>query len=266
MPTTLMYLTLIAYLAAFNLLVFGLNLSSTALKRGSSLIWALAIILHAALLSLTLFNNNVLNLSFYNAISAVTWLVASLLYIASFSRPVQSLGLIVLPLASIALILGMIFPQLTSHIINDSAGMNIHIFTSLLAYAILTLAAAQALILAYQDRQLRLHKPVGFIQKLPPLQHMESLLFQLIAIGFLLLSLSLISGFVYLEDMLAQRVVHKTVLSLVSWLVFAALLWGRWKLGWRGRKAIRWTFWGFAFLALAYFGSKVVRELILART
>jgi len=260
-----MIITLIAYLAAFNLLVFSIQTGKANFDRASRVLWGIAIVAHASLLSISLLHHSTLNLSFYNAISAVSWLVTTLLYIASFSRPVKSLGLIVLPLTAVALILGMIFPDMTKHINQGVKGLNLHIFTSLLAYALLTLAATQAVILAYQDHQLRHHHPVGLIQKLPPLQHMESLLFQLIGLGFLILSLALITGFIFLDDMLAQRVIHKTVLSIISWLVFAGLLWGRWKLGWRGRKAIRWTLWGFAFLALAYFGSKIVRELILQR-
>ena len=116
MPTTLTVITLIAYLAAFNLLVFSIYRNSTTLKRGSSLIWGMAILMHALLLSSTLFHENALNLSFYNAISTVTWLVSTLLYVATFSRPVQSLGLVVLPLVSIGLILGMIFPEMTKYV------------------------------------------------------------------------------------------------------------------------------------------------------
>jgi ABC-type uncharacterized transport system permease subunit len=94
---------------------------------------------------------------------------------------------------------------------------------------------------------------------------MEALLFELIAVGFFLLSLALVSGFAFLEDMFAQHLVHKTLLSVVSWLVFAGLLWGRFRFGWRGRTAIRGTLTGFVLLMLAYFGSKLVLELILHR-
>ena len=94
---------------------------------------------------------------------------------------------------------------------------------------------------------------------------MESLLFQMIAIGFAMLSLALLSGVLFLEDIFAQHLVHKTVLSLTAWLVFSVLLWGRFQFGWRGRTAIRWTLSGFAVLLLAYFGSKFVLELVLMR-
>ena len=103
------------------------------------------------------------------------------------------------------------------------------------------------------------------VRTLPPLEVMERLLFQMIGTGFALLSAALLTGIVFLEDIFAQHLVHKTVLSIVSWMIFGILLWGRWRFGWRGRTAIRWTLSGFLFLILAYFGSKLVLELILQR-
>jgi len=126
-------------------------------------------------------------------------------------------------------------------------------------------AAKQAVLLDVQDRHLRNRRPGGFIRALPPLEVMERLLFQMIATGFALLSAALLTGMLFLEDIFAQHLVHKTVLSIASWVIFGILLWGRWKFGWRGRTAIRWTLSGFVFLILAYFGSKMVLELILQR-
>jgi ABC-type uncharacterized transport system permease subunit len=134
----------------------------------------------------------------------------------------------------------------------------------MLAYSMLTLASGQAILTAIQSTQLR-RRPGGFVRTLPPLQTMEALLFEMIGLGFVLLTVALVSGFHYLEDMFAQHLVHKTALSIVAWIVFATLLWGRFRFGWRGRTALRWTLIGFAVLMLAYFGSKAVIELILHR-
>jgi len=266
MPEIFTQITVLAYLVAFGLLVGGLKAERAKLISACMLIWGLALISHAILLFSTLFEENGLNLSFYNAISDVTWLVSITLFFTALTRPVHSLGLIILPASALAVMLTMIFPGLSSHISQGPPGLKLHILFSLLAYALLTLAAVQALILAYQDRKLRHHNPVGLIQKLPPLQHMESLLFQFIGMGFSLLSIALILGILFLDDVFAQRIPHKAILSIISWVVFAVLLWGRWRLGWRGRKAIRWTLWGFALLVLAFFGSKLVYELILYPT
>ena len=224
-----------------------------------------ALALHAAMLYQELFTLGGLNLSFFNAVSLAAWTMAGLLLISALSKPVENLAILALPLAAITVLLDLRFPG--SRLIGEDAGwqLRLHVLTSMLAYSLLTLASAQAILLAVQDNHLRRHHPGGFIRALPPLQTMESLLFEMIGVGFVLLSVALITGFIYLEDMFAQHLVHKTVLSIVAWCAFAMLLWGRFRFGWRGRKAIRWTLVGFAVLMLAYFGSKAVIELILHR-
>ena len=92
---------------------------------------------------------------------------------------------------------------------------------------------------------------------------MEVLLFQTIGFGFIFLSTALLSGFFFVEDLFAQQLVHKTVLSIIGWFILAVLLFGRFKFGWRGRIAIRWTLAAFVFIMLAYFGSKLVLEFII---
>ncbi len=111
----------------------------------------------------------------------------------------------------------------------------------------------------------RSHPPKRYIQSLPPLESMEALLFQMISAGLFFLSISLASGFIFLEDIFAQHLAHKTFFSIIAWLIFSALLIGRSRYGWRGRTAIKWTLLGFLFLLLAYFGSKLVLEIILHR-
>src|SRR5690606_34400450 len=114
------------------------------------------------------------------------------------------------------------------------------------------------IILAIQEKQLRHKNAGGLLRKLPPLQTMEKALFQLLNAGFILLTLGLITGFVFVDDFIDQHVAHKTVLSIIAWLVFAGLLWGRMQYGWRSQTAVKWTLSGFGFLLLAYVGSKLV--------
>jgi len=95
---------------------------------------------------------------------------------------------------------------------------------------------------------------------------MESLLFQMLGTGLFFLTISLVSGFIFIEDLFAQHLVHKTVLSIIAWIIFSGLLIGRLRYGWRGKTAVRWTLTGFILLLLAYFGSKLVLELILKKT
>lgn len=224
-----------------------------------------ALVLHMAALYQDLLTPVGLNLSFFSVGAMVGWTVVMILMLSALTKPVENLGILLMPLAGITVILALRYPDLKLLSEASPVGLNIHILLSLLAYSLLMLAAVQALLLAIQEQHLHNRHPGGFVRALPPLQTMECLLFEMIAAGFFLLSLALISGLVFLEDLLAQHVVHKTVLAFVSWVVFAVLLWGRFRFGWRGRTAIRWTLTGFVLLALAYFGSKFVLELVLGR-
>jgi len=80
-----------------------------------------------------------------------------------------------------------------------------------------------------------------------------------------LLTLTLLSGVLFVDNLFAQHLVHKTVLSIAAWFVFGILLFGRWRWGWRGRQAVRLTLLGMIVLLLAFFGSKFVLELVLKR-
>ena len=136
---------------------------------------------------------------------------------------------------------------------------------STLAYALLTIAVALAVALRLLDQRLRSRKPLGWLTALPSVEALEAGTFQALAAGFAVLTLALFSGFVFVDNLFAQHLVHKTVLSCLAWVVFAVLLFGRWRFGWRGRTATNWALSGFALLGLAYFGSKIVLESILGR-
>ncbi len=265
--TILTYLGAVLYLLTAGLVGLSLFRRTPGHSRRSIGLGLgfLALAIHGVALYGELITAAGINLGFFNAASLTAWMVCALLLVSSLGKPVEVLGLVVFPLAAAVMLLDLHNPG--HHLLGDEASwsLRVHVTVSILAYAMLTLATVQALLLALQDSHLRSHHPGGFVRALPPLQTMESLLFEMIGLGFVLLTLSLLSGFLYLEDMFAQHVAHKTLLSIIAWLVFGALLWGRWRFGWRGTTAIRWTLTGFVVLMLAYFGSKAVLELILQR-
>jgi ABC-type uncharacterized transport system permease subunit len=205
------------------------------------------------------------NFSFLSVSSLAGLSIVGILLLAALSRPVDKLGVIVFPLSAALIAVKLIVPEEAHTLKVYSWQMDVHILSSMLAYSFLNIAALQALLLALQDWHLRSRHAKGVIRSLPPLQTMEKLLFQLIGAGFLLLSISLITGFLFVENLFAQHLVHKTVLSIFAWVIFGTLLVGRIRRGWRGQIAIRWTLGGFAALMLAYFGSKMVLEWILNR-
>jgi len=224
-----------------------------------------AVALHVSYTALLVYQNAGFNFSFFSTASLISMIVALLLLLAILSKPVENLGIFLFPVTALMLALELFFPEKQRSLDTHNWQMNTHILSSIIAFSLLNIAAVQAILLAIQNQQLKSHPPKRFIQSMPPLQSMESLLFQMIGAGLFFLSIALASGFIFLEDLFAQHLAHKTFLSIVAWLIFSGLLIGRSRYGWRGRTAIKWTLLGFMFLLLAYFGIKLVMELILHR-
>ncbi len=262
--------TLIAaalYLLTALLIYRYIRLGKTSHKLAASFgaAWAAALFFHAIGLGQSLLSPVGLDLSLHNAISAIVWLVSLLLFITSMRCPMEIIGIPTLSIGAILITAGTYHPELRTQIVQAEPGLEWHVFGSLLALALFTLAAVQAIVLAYQDHRLHNHKLSGWVRHLPSLHFMESFLFQLIWVGFILLTLSLITGWLFVDNFFAQKLAHKTILSIFAWVIFGALLLGRVVAGWRGRTAVRLTLVGFSLLTLGYFGSKLVLEIILAR-
>jgi ABC-type uncharacterized transport system permease subunit len=258
-------IAVLCYAAAFLLLLKALvTQRSRCYMPVTCLAWAGGG-LHAAYLFLVFQQHADFNFSFFNAGALVALFVVLILQLAALDKPLKNLGLAIYPLAAGLLVLDMYFPEKTHPLGVHSWQMSVHVFSSIIAFSLLNIAALQAILLAIHDQQLRRHHPRRLMLVLPPLQAMEVLLFQIIAAGVFFLTLSLLSGFIFVEDLFAQHLVHKTVLSIFAWIIFSALLVGRLRYGWRGSVAIHWTLAGFVLLLMAYFGSKMVMELILNR-
>lgn len=259
-PTSL--LAIAGYLGAAALLAAPLTGWPRRPRTSALLLGALAALLHfAALLGM---HRGALDLHFFAALSLVGALVAALTLLVNLVRPVAGLGVIVFPLAAALLALDVFVAPPTAPV---ALGWQIklHVAVALLGYGVLSIAALLAMLLAAQERALRLHRPGRLVLALPPLTQTEDLMFRLIGAGFALLTLTLLSGLLFIEDIRAQHLIHTTVLSIAAWLVFGTLLWGRWRWGWRGRRAVRFTLAGMVVLLLAFFGSKFVLELVLQR-
>jgi ABC-type uncharacterized transport system permease subunit len=226
---------------------------------------AAAIVLHATLLWGSVFSRPELALTVAETASLIGWLVGVIALLLSWRKPrFAGIGAILLVVAgTVAVMTG---EGLRSFAVERySWEITAHIILSTAAYALFTIAAALAIALALLDRRLRKRQPLGLLAILPSVEALESGTFQALGAGFAILTLALFSGFIFVENLFAQHLIHKTVLSCLAWIVFAILLFGRWRFGWRGRTAVRWTLSGFALLVLAYFGSKLVLESILGR-
>lgn len=235
------------------------------IHKGISLgLLVVGMLAHAALLYPHVVTLYGLNFNLFNTISLISLFFLFFYVIFSLYRPIVSLGILAAPTALAGMIVGYIGRAPYRPITDISVGLEAHILLSLAAYCVLLMAALQALFLRLQIRELK-HQSIHrfWVNKLPSLQSMESLLFDMLLVGFVLLSIALGIGFVYVEDLMAQHLAHKTVFSMLSWLLFGALLLGNWRAGWRGKRAANMTIYAFILLAIGFVGSKFVLEMLL---
>ena len=222
----------------------------------------IAIVLHAVVAFQLLSKDGGLDLSLTKVIALLALVINLLVYFSRLRKPIHSLYLALFPISAATLLVAL-FSTSTKATIFVPLGLQAHILISILAYSFLAIAALQALLVGYQNWQLK-HKHQDILMRtMPALETMESLLFKLIWVGEILLTISLITGFYQYDDFFAQQLIHKVAFSIVAWAVYAVLLFGRHFYGWRGRRAINWTWVGFSGILLGYIGSKVVIELIL---
>ena len=204
------------------------------------------------------------DLHFYSALSLVGLGMAAMTAFVGAGGRMRALGVVVFPLSAVVLLLYVVYGHRSAPEPHDWR-LLLHAWMALLGYATLAVSAVLAVFLWLQERALRRREFHSWLRALPPLTELESLLFRSITVGFGLLTATLLTGLLFVEDMLAQHLVHKTVLSVLSWLLFGGLLLGRWRYGWRGIRAVHWTLAAMALLLLAFFGSKFVLEMVLAK-
>ena len=224
----------------------------------------LPLALHGALLYAEMFAKSDLRFGFAYALSAMLWLTVLFYWLESFLLDLDVLQPPALALAALAVPLPALFPGHIGGAYAASLEFRVHLALAMLAYSLFTIAILHAVLMAVAERRLH-RRDGGALGALPPLLTLEALLFRLIGAAFLLLTLTLATGFAFSESLFgrAMRFDHKTVFGVLSWLTFGGLLAGRLRYGWRGRTALRWTLTGFVLLVLAYVGSRFVLEVIL---
>ncbi len=253
----MIFLAIILYLLAGILSFINYH------KNYRNLIILSAILLHSwAILPAILLDSGIL-FGIANSISASSLLIAILLFINGYIYRVHVLDFIIYPLIAVFILISLT-------LINDkinaiSYQLALHIILSISAYAIFTICVVQSIIVSYQDKHLHNKKSSNFLTKLPPLQKMEGLLYSYLLIGTIVLSLALISGFVFLDNIFAQHLVHKTTFAIISWIIFTTITIMQTIFGLRGKKLIIALQSGFVLLVLSYFGSKFILEEILHR-
>jgi ABC-type uncharacterized transport system permease subunit len=255
------------YIAATVLLYLQV-IKNMNLGRGGAVAFAIIGIAFHALAQRELWlSGGPIEVNFLDVLSLSALVVIAILVLSTLLR--QSLfdaGIIALPFAALIVLAEWLLPVPGSLVQNASPAIALHIVGSISAFGLLVIAGLYALFVALTDYFLRRRHLTKLVLALPALDVLEAVLFQLIIAGFLLLTVSLVTGLLFVEDLFAQHLVHKSTLAIAAWLVFGTLLVGRWAWGWRGRTAVRLTIAGVLLLLLAYFGSKFVLEVLIGQS
>lgn len=251
------------YLVAAALLGLSLRRTEAAENRAWLPVAIVAMLFHGEIHAEAWRTGQGPDMHFFAALSLSALGMAALTTLFAMRGRMSALGVIVFPLAAA---FGLAY-ELHGHArpMPMDWRLQLHAWCALLAYATLAIAALLAVLLWVQERALRRRDFHGWLRVLPPLTELETLLFRTIAVGFVLLTATLLTGVLFVHDLLGQHLAHKTVLSIISWLVFGVLLFGRWRYGWRGRTAVFATLWAMLLLFLAFFGSQFVYDFLLHR-
>ncbi len=258
----LLYLTV----AAFYVGAAWLRSRGNPRSRLAAALVVIAISLHGVTLAYAVWTPEGLDLSFLHALSLVAWLTVIVAGASGVVRQLPVVGNVILPVAALCALAPLVGGSAHRFPYASEPWATAHIAVALIAYAAFVVAALQALLLIGIEK--RLHRglaPTG--DATLPLLTLERFLFRLVGVGFVLLTLTLVSGFLFSEQMFGRAVTlnHKNIFSLAGWLAFAILLTGRWRYGWRGRRALVWILAGTSLLVLGYLGSKFVAEVLLGR-
>ncbi|MBU6382469.1 MAG: inner membrane protein YpjD [Betaproteobacteria bacterium] len=234
------------------------------------MVLAVALAIHGPVLASQIVALEGLRYGFASALSATLWLALVVLVWEARRSRLEGAASVVAPVAAVTLVLPWFF---VGHLFQGPVSVLFvpHLLIGTLAYGVFLLAATLAAFILIQARTLQARHgrllEDGLFDQLPPLMAMERMLFRYLSIGFVLLTITLISGVLFSEEVFGQamRFDHKSVLTLLSWAVYGLLLWGHRYRGWRGAAAARATLLAFFVLLLAYVGSRFVLEVILKR-
>jgi ABC-type uncharacterized transport system permease subunit len=264
----------ILYISLAALLYLSATFVPQRFRASISVVVVLGWLTHALALSGEIDTHGALRIGFAVMLSVTLWVSVAAYWLENRNFSLDSLRFLVLPCAAVAAVLPVLFPGEVMQLEQRSPLFSWHIAIAMMAYSTLTIAAFHAVLMALQETRLHAHTgaPAGWfaaaIDRLPALLTMEKLLFRLISFGFVLLTLTVLSGIVFSEQLFGKALKwdHKTVFTMLSWVLFGALLAGRHWRGWRGKTALRFTLTGFTTLFLGYIGSRFVFEVVLHRT
>ncbi len=255
----------VIYVVAALLIGYDIRHGRESLRRLGIALTVVAAASHITAIGLEMTRIGGFNADFFSTLALVSMINLLVLLVGMRRWAWWELLILALPGTAGLVLLKMLLATEPTALNTGARMLDVHVISSLVSYSMLSIAAITAMFIAAQHKLLRSHSNPELIEILPPLVTMEKMLFQMITVGWVILTASLATGLLFVDDLLAQHLAHKTFLSVLSWVLFGLLLFGRWRYGWRGMRAVRLCLIAMAILLLAYFGSKAVLELLLDR-
>ena len=262
-PSITLGLSLLTALAYALTALIGPRVAPTLGHRLLAVPWAL----HGSGLIIALLapHDEGIRFGFAPALSVTAWLMLTFYVLEHHWFPQLRTRWTLAILGAAVVMLAAAFPGAALHV-QASPLLPLHLALGVASYGLFAAAVVHAWMMVRAEKSMRQggDTHVGL-----PLLTLERLTFRFVSAGFVLLTATLLAGWLF-GDLLygaqaAWRWDHKTVFSLLSWFTFALLLIGRWRFGWRGRKAVRVLYIGTLLLLLGYAGSRFVLEVILGR-
>lgn len=240
---------------------------ATSIVSWESYALLLPLVAHIVLLSGTTIVPDGVQLGVGNVLSMIAGLAVLIYWLSSFHSRMEALNAPLAGIAAVAVLAPLVVPPMHLLANTELLAFRMHLLIAILAYSLFTIAALHATLMSVVERRLHHVHDSKLVSNLPPLLTLESLLFRLLGLGFTLLTLTLVTGVVFSEEIFHKPAEfnHKTIFAVLSWIIYAILLGGRRLRGWRGRLVVRWTWFGFVMLLLAYVGSRFVLEVVLHR-
>ncbi|MDR0217479.1 MAG: inner membrane protein YpjD [Enterobacteriaceae bacterium] len=256
-------IALLAYLISLMLIVPGLLRQQNSYQKLALLFAIIALLSHAIALKYQVFHvSSGQNLTLLNLGSIVSLIVCIIMTVVACRGRAWFLLPIVYSFSMINLILASMMPgEFITHLEN-SIGLFIHIGLALLGYATLLIAALYALQVGWLDYRLK-KKKLTFSAGMPPLMVIERKMFHIIQVGFILLTLTLLTGLIYMDDIFNKENIHKSILSSIAWVIYVILLWGHYREGWRGKRVIWFNLFGAFILTFAFFGNRLLQQFMI---
>ena len=198
----------------------------------------------------------------YESLSFFAWIIVGLLLIANLRTKIKVLGAFLMPISLTLMLFAYALPKEIVPLapVLKSFWHPFHILFAFLGDAIFAVAFCGGIMYLIQERQLKTKRIGAIAQRLPSLNALDDLNYQSLTWGFPLLTLGIITGAIWAEYAWGRywNWDPKETWSLITWLLYAAMLHQRLTVGWRGRKAAIMSIVGFLAVLFTFLGVNLI--------